>query len=84
MRGSSRIFRFAATRSGAIAVHAFNPHAAPVNGLRISIACEQAPKQLIAHSPISSDCELVFTYDNGRAHIQLAELARYVLIEIRF
>ena len=74
----------AATRSGAIAVHALNPHAAPAMGLRISVSCEQAPKQAIAHCPTDSDADAAVTWDNGRAHVQLAELARYVLLEIKF
>jgi hypothetical protein len=75
------------TRSGAIAVHVVNTHENPVTGVRISLQCEQAPRQVIAHritAPSESERESAVnvTWENGRAQFEFPEVARYVMFQI--
>ena len=74
------------TRSGAIAVHVINTHPSPVTGMRISLHCEQAPRQVIAHRVTAADSEretsVNVTWENNRAQFDFPEVGRYVMFQV--
>jgi hypothetical protein len=80
--GGSIVSQAVQTRGGALALHVVNVADENARNVRVSLACETAPQQVLPLSAEGNHEPVQFTYDNGRVNFSIESLRRYVLFQI--